>query len=87
MDVDFYVRFVGETTVVYTLDIDPQSPDHAPTATNQRILSNATDALGHKITAIALNAPDFKQVKTTVEARNGWSSGQSYFNRTGFAAG
>jgi len=85
--VDFYARFVGDSTVVYGLDTDPQSPDYAPTQINQQILSSAVDALGNKVNAIPLVAPDFTKVQTAVEARNGWSSGQSFFNKTGFAAG
>lgn len=85
--VDFFARFVGPSTVVFALDTDPQSPDFAPTQINQQILSTATDALGNKITAIPLKTPNFDRVKTSVEARNGWSTGQSLFNTSGFAAG
>jgi len=85
--VDFYARFVGESTVVFALDTDPASPDYAPTRANQRILSSATDASGNRLVAIPLRAPDFDRVRSAVEARNGWKSGKSYFNANGFAAG
>jgi agmatine deiminase len=85
--VDFYARFAGDSTVVFALDSDPQSPDYAPTQTNHQILSTATDALGNKITAVPLKTPDFTRVQSAVEARNGWNTGQSFFNTTGFAAG
>ncbi len=85
--VDFYARFTNDTTVVYTLDDDPQSPDHAATLLNQQILTRATDAQGNKITAIPLHSPDFSRVQAAVESRNGWHSGASFFNTTGFAAG
>lgn len=85
--VDFYARFAGDSTVLFALDSDPQSPDYAPTQANQKILSSATDALGNKITAIPLSSPDYNQVKSSVEARNGWNTGQSFFNTNGFAAG
>jgi agmatine deiminase len=85
--VDFYARFVGESTVVYGLETDPQSPDYATTQTNQKILLASTDAQGNKLKAVPLKAPDFVRVQAAVEARNGWSSGRSFFNATGFAAG
>ena len=85
--VDFYARFVGDASVVFALDEDPDSVDYAPTLANQQILSGATNALGNKITAIPLKAPDFARVRTAVEARHGWSTGKSSFNTAGFAAG
>jgi len=85
--VDFYARFVGESTVVFALESDPQSPDYAPTQANQQILTSATDARGNKITAVPLKVPDFNRVQAAVEARNGWNAGHSFFNVAGFAAG
>ena len=85
--IDFYARFVGDSTVVYALDTDPQSPDYAVTQTNQKILQGATDALGNKLKLIALNAPDFNQLQPVVESRNQWDTGRSHFNSAGFAAG
>lgn len=83
--VDFYARFVGESTVVYALDQDRYSPDYKPTHDNEQILSTATDANGTKIKAIPLNAPDFLAVKRATEARN-YESGFK-FNEGGFASG
>lgn len=85
--IDFYARFVGEAKVVYALDQDRESPDYGPTHKNKEILSDVTDAMGRKIEAIPLLAPDFIAVKKAVEARNYWDSGRSYFNENGFAAG
>lgn len=84
--VDFYARFVGDSTVVYTLDSDPLSPDFQPTQDNKAVLESATDANGHKITAIALTSPDFSKVEPAVLARNSSTSSFS-FNTDAFAAG
>jgi len=85
--VDFYARFTGEATVVYSLDRDPYSPDYKPTHINKEILREATDVNGKKIRAIPMYVPDFNAVKKAVEKRNSWDSGRSYFNKNDFAAG
>jgi agmatine deiminase len=84
--IDFYARFVGDSTVVYTLDNDTESPDFQPTHDNKAVLEAATDANGTKITAIALVSPDTTQVKTSVLARNSATANFS-FNAEAFAAG
>jgi agmatine deiminase len=84
--VDFYARFVGEATVVYTLDNDPESSDYAATQEHKRILENATDAKGRKLNAIALVSPDFEVLQPVVEARN-WPDAEPQFNEDAFAAG
>lgn len=85
--IDFYARFAGQGQIVYALDNDPFSPDYAVTLENQRILQSATDVAGRKITAIALNAPDFSILQPVITARNGWESGSRNFNGDVFAAG
>ncbi|MDE2422462.1 MAG: agmatine deiminase family protein [Gammaproteobacteria bacterium] len=85
--VDFVARFAENGQIVYALDNDPLSPDHASTLANQQILQNVTDVQGNKLTAVALNAPDFTVLQPVVTARNGWSAGSSNFNSNGFAAG
>ncbi|AXI03822.1 agmatine deiminase family protein [Aquirhabdus parva] len=85
--IDFYARFADNGHVVYTLDPDPESPDHAATLINQKILQNATDVTGRKINAVPLESPDFSVLQPVVTARNGWSRGSRNFNSHAFAAG
>ncbi|WP_455289707.1 agmatine deiminase family protein [Cupriavidus necator] len=85
--VDFYARFVGEATVVYSLENDPGNLDYASTQHNRHILSEATDARGNKLRTVALVSPRALTVRASVEARNGWDRGRSWFNAEGFAAG
>ena len=84
--VDFYARFVNATTVLYTLDNDPQSSDYQATQEHKRILESATDAHGKPITAIAMPTPEFDTLQPMVEQRN-WNAGASKFNAESFAAG
>ena len=83
--VDFYARFVGHTSVMYALDLDPESPDYSVTLANKIELQAATDADGHPLTTMALESPDFFKVQEAVESRN-WGT-TKYFNFDGFAAG
>ncbi len=83
--IDFYARFVAPGKVVYGLDNDTASGEYATTHENKRLLEQATDAQGRKLSLSPLYAPDFLTVRSNVIRRNAWRS--STFINEGFAAG
>ncbi len=54
---DFYARFARPGLVIAGFDPDPQSFDHAVTQRHLEILRTATDAQGHKLEIVVLEAP------------------------------
>ncbi len=54
---DFYARFASPGVVVAGYDADPNSFDHAVTKKHISILKAATDATGHRLDVVILEAP------------------------------
>ncbi|MCK3655499.1 hypothetical protein A4G19_06970 [Pasteurellaceae bacterium Macca] len=84
--IDFYARFIDKTTVAYAWEMNEESSDYDVTRENKRLLAQATDAEGNKLTLIPLQSPDFDTVEKAVSQRQ-WQNKKSYFNDETFAAG
>ncbi|MGB7815836.1 MAG: agmatine deiminase family protein [Methylotenera sp.] len=54
---DFYARFASPSVVLAGYDPDPDSYDHEVTLKHLEILGSATDAQGHKLEILTLEAP------------------------------
>ncbi|MDD1781180.1 agmatine deiminase family protein [Enterovibrio sp. ZSDZ35] len=55
---DFYARFASPGNVVVSIDTDPDSYEYALTREHERILRNATDALGRQLNVFPMATPD-----------------------------